>query len=42
MDVDEGLGIKVLDLVDPWLQLSVFKDGRGVIGRVQSHGWWRV
>ena len=39
MDIQVGLGLKALDLVDPRLQFSVFKDGRGVAGRVQGHGW---
>ena len=37
-NVEVGLTLDVLDLVDPWLQFSVLEDGRGVAGRVQSHG----
>jgi len=32
-DVEIGLGLDVLDLVDPWLQFSIIEDG-GVVGRV--------
>ena len=27
-----------MDLVDPWLQFSVFEDGNGIAGQVRSHG----
>ena len=27
LDIDEGVIVNVLDLVDPWLQLPVFEDG---------------
>ena len=34
MDIEEALGVKVLDLVDPCFELSIFEDGlRGVVGR---------
>jgi hypothetical protein len=33
-DIEEGLSVDVLDLVDPWLQFSVFEDGGG-------HRWQR-
>ena len=39
MDVKICLGIEVLDLVDPWLEFSVFKDEGRVVGRGQGHGW---
>ena len=39
MDIEVGLGKKVPDLVDPWLQFPVFEDRRGVAGRAQEHGW---
>ena len=28
-DIKESLGVNILDLVDPWLQVSVFEDSRG-------------
>ena len=39
MDIEVGLGRKVLDLVNSRLEFSVFEDGRGVAGRFQGHGW---
>jgi len=39
LNVEVCLGVNVLDLVDPWLQLSVFEDRGGVTGSVQGHGW---
>ena len=38
MDIEVGLGVKVLDLVYSRLQFSIFEDRRGVSGRVESHG----
>lgn len=38
-DVEVGFGVDILDLVNSWFQFSVLEDGRGVAGRVQSHGW---
>jgi len=38
MDIYECLGVDVLGLVGPWLQFSVFENGRSIIGRVGSHG----
>ena len=38
-DIGVGLGVNILDLVNPWLQFSVLEDGRGVVGRIQGHGW---
>jgi hypothetical protein len=32
LNIDVGLCEDVLDLVNPWLQFSVFKDGGGVLG----------
>ena len=37
LDIEVGLRLKVLDLVDPWLQFSVFEDGRGVAGRLHCY-----
>ena len=37
MDIKVGLGINILDLVDPWLDFPIFGDGRGVAGRGQGH-----
>ena len=31
-DIEIGLSVNVLDLVDPWLQFSVFEDGKGITG----------
>jgi len=36
LDIEEGLSLDVLDLVDPWLQFSILEDGREVAG----HSWW--
>ena len=41
MDIEVGLGMEVLDLVNFWLQSPAFEDGSGVAGRVQGHGWER-
>ena len=38
LDIDVCLGVNVLDLVDPWLEFSVFEDRKEVAGRVQGHG----
>ena len=38
LDIDVCLGVDVLDLVEPWLQFSVFENRKGVVGRVQGHG----
>jgi len=38
-DVKVGVGVNVLDLVDPWFQFPVFEDRSGVTGRIQGHGW---
>ena len=38
MDIEVGLEIKVLDLVDPWLEFPIVEDGRGVARRGQGHG----
>ena len=38
MNIKIGLMINVLDLVDPWLEFSVFEDG-GIISRAHGHGW---
>ena len=38
MDVEVGLGINILDLVDPWFEFLVPEDRRGVAGRAQGHG----
>jgi len=37
VDIEIGLSMNVLDLVDPWLEFSFFEDGRGVAGRGQGH-----
>ena len=37
MDVDVGVIVKVLDLVDPWLQFTVFENRQGVVGRSEGH-----
>jgi hypothetical protein len=39
LDIDVGLGENVPDLVNSWLQFSVLEDRRGLVGRVQGHGW---
>ena len=39
LDINPGLGENVLDLVNPRLRFSVLEDGRGVIGRFESHSW---
>ena len=39
IDINPGFGGKVLDLVNPCLQLSVLEDGRGVSGWSLSHDW---
>ena len=39
MDVHEGLGVQVLDFVDPRFQISIFEDGSGTTGRVRGHGY---
>ena len=38
MDIDEGLVVKALDPIDPWLKLSILEDGKGVAGRSEGHG----
>jgi len=38
VDVEVGLGINILDLVDPWFEFLVPEDRRGVAGRAQGHG----
>ena len=37
--IDVIPGLNILDFVYPWLQFSVFEDGRGVVSRVEGHGW---
>ena len=37
MDIEECLGVDILDLVDPWLQFSGFENGRKIAGWVGSH-----
>ena len=39
LDAKVGLTLDVLDLVDPWLQFSVFENRGTVTGRVESYGW---
>lgn len=39
VDIEIGLSVNVLNLVDPRLQFSVLEDGAGVAGRVQFHRW---
>ena len=36
LNIEVGLSVNVLDLVDPWLQLFTFEDRR-VASRVQGH-----
>ena len=38
LDIEVCFSVNVVDLVDPWLQISIFEDGRGIIGRFQCHG----
>lgn len=42
LNVEVGLGVNILDLVDSWLQLPAFEDRRGVTGRVEGHRSGRV
>jgi len=42
VDIDVTLGAEILDLVGPCLQLSIFEDGRGVVGRSWGHGQNKV
>ena len=37
LDIEVGPRVKILDLVDSWLQSSVFEDGRGAGMQVRSH-----
>ena len=37
MDVHVGLGVEVLDSIDPWLQFSVLEDGRGIVSGSFGH-----
>ena len=39
LNVEVRLSIDVLNLVDPWLQFSALKDGKGAAGRGRDHGW---
>jgi len=39
LDIEVGFTEKVLDLVDPWLQVPVFvEDGWAFAGRSEGHG----
>ena len=38
LNIKEGLVVKTLDLIDPWLQFSIVEDGYGVVGRCDGHG----
>ena len=37
LNIEEGLGVDILNLVDPRPQLPIFEDGRGGVGRNQGH-----
>jgi len=37
MDIEQRPGVDALDLLDPWLQFSVFENGRKITGWVGKH-----